>query len=199
MESKNQHLRSRWMSTFLYLKNMIRDKNIASITPTSHAGVKRVCERIDFSKPNVIVEYGPATGVFTYYLLERLSSDSRLILIERNQEFVRILKDRIQDERVSVYGESAEQVQEIVQNEGLEQVDYIISGIPFSFFSDALRDEIVRKTHAVLRPQGKFLPYQTFFQKDKHLYDHLVRYFSDVRDEIFIYNVPPMRIYEAVK
>lgn len=187
------------MSTFLYLKNMMKDKNIASITPTSNVGVKRVCSRIDFAKPAVIVEYGPATGVFTHYLLERLTADSNLVLIERNKEFADILKKTIDDERVSIYCDSAENVAEIVRGEQLEQVDYVLSGIPFSFFTDELRDEIVKQTHAVLRPQGKFLPYQTFFQKDKHLYDHLTRYFSEVKDEIYIYNVPPMRIYEAIK
>ena len=32
------------MSTITYLKNFIKDKNVASITPTSPFGVRKVCE-----------------------------------------------------------------------------------------------------------------------------------------------------------
>lgn len=52
------------MDTITYLKNFVRDRNVASITPTSAIGVKKVCSKIDFHKPSVIVEYGPGTGVF---------------------------------------------------------------------------------------------------------------------------------------
>lgn len=113
--------------------------------------------------------------------------------------FVRVLRKTFHDPRVRIYGDSAENVKDILAREGEPEADYILSGIPFSFFSDALRDRIVSRTHDVLRPGGKFLPYQTFFQKNEHLLDYLTRYFSEVRDEFFFYNVPPMRIYEAVK
>ncbi len=69
------------MDTIVYLKNMFRDKQVASFTPTSIFGIKKVCDKIDFNKRNVIVEYGPGTGVFTRYLLDNLTPDSKLILI----------------------------------------------------------------------------------------------------------------------
>ncbi len=60
------------MSAFVYLKNVITDKHIASIMPTSASGVQKVCSKIDFSKDNLFVEYGPATGVFTSYILKKI-------------------------------------------------------------------------------------------------------------------------------
>lgn len=72
------------MSTLAYLRAVLRDIHVASITPTSSVGVKFICQEIDFGKRNVIVEYGPGMGV----LLPRVSHDSKIILIEKNPDFV---------------------------------------------------------------------------------------------------------------
>jgi phosphatidylethanolamine/phosphatidyl-N-methylethanolamine N-methyltransferase len=187
------------LSTLIYLRNVMKDKNIASITPTSSFGVKKVCSKIDFSKDNIIVEYGPAAGVFSKYLLKHLTADSKLLLIERNANFAALLQQQIKDPRVIISHDDAENVQKILQQHSIPEVDYVISGIPFSFFTMELRDDIVRQTHGVLCREGKFLPYQTFFQKDAHLKVHMEKYFPQVQDEFFILNAPPMRLYEAVK
>ena len=83
------------MKTFIYLKNLVTDRYVASVTPTSRFGVDKVCNKIDFSKSDVIVEYGPGTGVFTTVLLKNMPKDSKLIAIERNQNFCRYLKKHI--------------------------------------------------------------------------------------------------------
>ena len=186
------------MSTIQYIKNIIRDPKIASITPTSKYGVQKVCSKMDLSKRVVIVEYGPATGVFTNYLLERITNDSVIIAIELNENFARYLQDNVFDERLKIHHDSAENVEEIVSKYS-EGADYVISGIPFSLMPQELRRSIVQKTNSILKDGGKFLPYQTFYQKDQHLKSHLVDHFSNVDDSYFFRNLPPMRLYEAIK
>ncbi|WP_052476302.1 class I SAM-dependent methyltransferase [Cohnella kolymensis] len=187
------------MAHFVYLRNVIKDKHIASIMPTSASGVRKVCSKIDFSKDNVYVEYGPATGIFTNYILQNMTPGSNVILIERNPNFVDVLRQTFSDDRVHIYHDSAEKVADIVLRVSADGADYVLSGIPFSFFNDQMRNEIVRQTYGILREGGKFLPYQTFYQKDRHLYNHIRNIFDTVNDEYFLWNVPPMRIYEAVK
>lgn len=188
------------MSSILYIKNLLKDRQVASIAPTSRFGVRKVCAKIDFAKRNVIVEYGPATGVFSTYMLSQLTPDSELILIERNSNFAGFLKQLFNDARVSVYCESAESVSDIVRDRlGEAKADYILSGVPFSFCSDTVRNRIVTESHKVLHKDGKFLPYQTFFQKNDHLKNHLDQHFPAVSTEYCFLNTPPLRIYEAVK
>lgn len=187
------------MDTIVYLKSMLRDKQVASFTPTSIFGIKKVCDKIDFSKRNVIIEYGPGTGVFTRYLLDNLTPNSKLILIERNTDFINILENSFRDPRLVIYHESAENVVELLARSQEPQADYIISGIPFSFLPHELRNTIVKKSYHCLRPKGKFLAYQTFFQMDKYLKDYLNIYFSKVHTEFCVRNAPPMRLFEAVK
>ncbi len=186
------------MSTKEYIKNFIKDPNIASVTPTSKQGVKEVCSKMSFENRVVIIEYGPATGVFTNYLLEQMSSDSVIITIELNENFVDYLKNNVQDERIHIHHASAERVHDIMEGYG-EQADYILSGIPFTLMNNEVRRNIVKQTHSVLKQGGKFLPYQTFFQRDGHLKDHLHEHFSSVQDRYVFRNIPPMRVYEAIK
>lgn len=187
------------MSTLSYVKNFLSDKYIASITPTSDFGVKKVCGKIDFSRCKVVVEYGPGTGVFTKYLLEKMGADSQLIMIERNTNFVSHIRSRFRDPRALVVNGCASNILDILSELGKPFADYVISGIPFSFLTDHMKDRILRNSYAALRPGGEFLAYQTFYQSNNHLKSHLDRIFPFVRVEYEMLNLPPLRIYEARK
>lgn len=182
------------MSTYSYLKNFIKDKNVASVTPSSRILVRHVCRKIDFKKDNIIIEYGPGTGVFSKYFLKNLTKDSKLILFETNKNFIKKLK-RIKDQRLEIYNESVEKVVEIL-GEGIKgKVDYIVSGIPFSFLDKEAKDFILKQSSNLLHQGGKFLAYQT----SGHLKDPLRNVFGNLNTEFEIMNIPPMLVYEAVK
>jgi phospholipid N-methyltransferase len=187
------------MGTIKYVKYFLRDKNVASITPTSPFGVKRVCKKIDFSKAKLIVEYGPGTGVFSKFLLKNMHPCAQLVLIERNPGMFKALKKTFTQKRVHLYNDSAENIGNLVDGQWSSKPDYIISGIPFSYLPNDIRQDIVRQTHLVLADNGKFLAYQTFCQKDDHLFVHLKQFFCHVTSEFEFLNIPPMRIYEAIK
>ncbi len=182
------------MSTIAYLKNFIKDRNVASVTPSSPVCVRHVCKKINFKKTNIIVEYGPGMGVFTKYLLKHLNADSRIIAIELNPNFARKLKE-IKDKRLIVYNDSVEHVAGLVQKSGIQEVDYILSGIPFSFLSDEIRLNVLEQTKILLRNGGKFLAYQT----SGHLKQPIKTVFKNLHTEFELLNVPPMIIYETVK
>jgi len=181
-------------STITYLKNFIKDKDVASITPSSKFCIRKVCDHIDFKRDNVIIEYGAGTGVFTRYLLQRLSKNSRLIVFETNPEFFKKLR-KIDDPRLQMYNESVEHVIDLIGESLRGEIDYIISGIPFSFLDDRTKLSILKQSLEVLKEGGKFLAYQT----SGHLKTPLKKVFGDVSTKLEFLNVPPMMIYEAVK
>jgi phospholipid N-methyltransferase len=183
------------MSTIVYLKNFIKDKNVASITPTSHFGVRKVCEHIDFKKRNIIIEYGPGSGVFSKYMLKKMSKDSRLILIELNKNFVAILQNKLRDARVHIFNDSAENVLNVLEAVEEPGADYIISGIPFSFINPQTKNRILFNTYVALKSGGKFLAYQ----HSNHLKNFLKHHFDAVRSQYEIRNIPPLCITEALK
>jgi phospholipid N-methyltransferase len=187
------------MSTLSYVKNFISDKYIASITPTSDFGVRKVCSKIDFSRSGLVVEFGPGTGVFTKYLLQKMGADSLLVMIERNANFAKELRGRFRDPRAVVVNGCASDILDTLAGIGKPAADYVISGIPFSFLTDNKKDRILRNSFAALHHGGKFLAYQTFYQSNNHLKYHLEQIFPLVQVEYEMLNIPPLRIYEARK
>ena len=185
------------MSTLTYIKNLVRDYRIASVTPTSSFGVRWICDRVDFDASRVIVEFGPGTGVITEVLLERMRPDARLILVELNESFVRILREKFKDPRVSIHQADARNVRQILEAENLDSIDCLITGIPFSYLPDEVRGRIVSETARQMRDGGCFLAYQTIWQQDRHLLDHLARNFEHTVGTIELRNAPPLRLYMA--
>ena len=184
--------------TLSYIKNFIQDRDVAAIAPSSSFLVQRVCKWIDFDEPAVIVEYGPGNGVFSEYILDHMTSDSTLILVESNPDFVEMLEEMTADDpRAVVVQDRAENVKDILSDQGIdEEVDYIVSGIPFSFLDDEMRQDLLNRTWDVLADDGKFLVYQNY----NHLEDPLREHFSEVTKEREFRNIPPtMRDYEACK
>ncbi len=178
----------------LFAKNFIRyPAMLGSLIPSSRILVERLLSRVDWKRAHVIVEYGPGIGTFTEAILERLPADGKLIAIETNRDFVDYLQQELQDPRLHVECGSAADVRDILQRRGLDRVDYVISGIPFSVMPDELRQAILASTHEVLKPDGAFLVYQF---SNKVLRD-LERTFGEVERGFVFRNVLPAHWYDC--
>lgn len=183
------------MSKIDFLKTFIKDRDVASITPSSLHCVKKVCTNIDFKKDFVLVEYGPGDGVFSRYILEQMSPNSKLILIELNKDFYNHLNATIKDPRVEVYNIRAGDVEEVMSPELIGQVDYVLSGIPFSFLEKSRKRIVLMATKNILKEGGLFLAYQT----SGHLKKPVMEVFGNLETEREMLNLPPYLIYRVVK
>jgi phospholipid N-methyltransferase len=172
----------------------MKDPNVASVVPTSKFGVRRICGHVDPSADRVVVEYGPGTGVITRELLARLSPGSRLIVIEQNKELAKILGE-IDDPRLRVFHDDAANVREILQIADEAHVDYVISGIPFSFLTPDERRNLVQVTHDLLSPDGHFIVYQA---KDM-MKSYIRAAFLHIETDFEPLNFPPLFIFDATK
>jgi len=185
------------LETLTYLKTLITDRDVASVTPSSRFAVRRVCSPIDFSRARLVVEYGPGLGVFTEYLLERMPEGAKLIAFEKNKKFADELKTALPEPALEVHHESAERLLDFV---GPGTVDYIVSGIPFSMIPPVERQKILADTARALKPDGRFLTYQVFpppASLDNFLRKPLEEHFDLVSKHYEFRNIPPLRIYES--
>jgi len=143
---------------------------------------------------DIVVEYGPGDGVVTKAILKHLAPQGKLVVIESNPEFVKILR-RIDDQRLHIIeGE----VQDVITRETwhIKEVDLILSSIPFSFLTPRKRDEVIAKTHALLQPRGSaivFHQYSTLTKKS------LGKYFNTVSVSFEPRNIFPCFILFAKK
>lgn len=180
------------MGTVSYIKNFLKDPRVASITPTSKYTIDKVCKLMDFDSDIRVMEYGPGDGVFTRVLLDKITPGSQITAIETNAEFAGKLLE-LKDNRLIVKNTSVEFLEEIAEELEWNEVDYIISGIPFSFLEGEMKHAILKKSAALLKQDGLFLAYQT----SSHLKPFLKNYFNNVSTEMEYRNIPPMCIYKA--
>lgn len=183
-------------NTLVYLKNFLEDRDVASVMPSSPLLVQRLLQKMDLGGPCVVVEYGPAAGVFSRALLHAMGPEGRLILIETNADFVRRLREQFgQDPRVDIFQQPAQEVKRLMAQAGEERADYVLSGIPFSFLSEEESHALIAATREALHPGGAFLVYQ---HRD-HMSTLLPQHFAQVEEDYELLNVPPMHTYVATR
>jgi phospholipid N-methyltransferase len=172
-----------------YIREFIRDKKVATIAPSSQRTISRVCRNIDFSKDLTLVEYGPGTGCITKEILSKMSTQSTLTVFETNAAFVSRLK-QLDDPRLLVIHDDASNAPQVLKQ---KSVDYVISGIPFSFIDPASQELLIHRTRALLGKEGTFLAYQASPKLRKRLSMH----FQQVRTRFQPLNLPPLWVFEA--
>jgi phospholipid N-methyltransferase len=103
-----------------------------------------------------ILEVGPGTGAVTSRIIHDLRPEDRLILVERNEEFVLRLRERFAATpdfekgrgRISLVHASVEELPE------QEKYELIVSGLPLNNFSVDLVTAILAKLVRLLTPGG---------------------------------------------
>jgi phospholipid N-methyltransferase len=178
------------MSALFFKRFLQRPFQIASITPSSKALVKRVARKMDFSEPRVIAEYGPGEGVHSREIARRMPSGSQLLLFELDAHFSRDLRRQFADDpRVHVVNGDAASLPEELERRGIPHCDYILSGIPFSILEIKKKRALLAKTYEALADGGSFIIYQVTNELRQH-----AKLFDRAESEYFLQNLPPMFI-----
>jgi phospholipid N-methyltransferase len=104
-----------------------------------------------------IVEFGPGTGVFTEVIARKLKPGAKFFAIEISEEFVKACAKRCPG--VKVFHDSAGNVRKYMDQVGVQQLDCILSGLPFALFEDALQDDLLNAAYNALKPGGVFVTF----------------------------------------
>jgi len=167
---------------------------IGSVTPSSRFLEQRLMKSADIGSARSIVELGPGTGGTTRAILRAMSPQARLLSIEINPHFYRLIAN-IEDRRLITHLGNATDLEEILARYSLDAPDAIISGIPFSTMSRNTGSEILAAISAQLAPNGRFVAYQA-----SERVSHLCQPFLGAgRTEFEFLNLPPMRVYRWEK
>jgi phospholipid N-methyltransferase len=177
----------------MYIKSFFKDRKVGALTPTSDSCIKKVIDKMQFEGARTIIEFGSGTGEFTRQFLEQGNAQTKIIAFETYAPFAAMLR-AIDDPRLKVYENSAEDVDEVLLAEGIDQVDYIVSGIPFTLLTEKTRMNIIKKSANLLSTNGSFIAYQySPFVIRKYLKAN----FEDISIDFTWRNLPPMFVMEA--
>jgi len=103
-----------------------------------------------------ILEVGPGTGAVTVQIIESMRPQDRLVLVERNDEFVTHLRERLSKIPAAQFaGDRISLVHSPIEDlPNDEPFDVIVSGLPLNNFAvDSVR-QILSKLSALLAPGG---------------------------------------------
>ena len=179
----------------ILINEFIKDRSVGAIMATSDFVTKKMLNKIDFHNAKVIVEYGSGKGVITKHLLSQMREDATLFIFETNEQFIEDLS-KINDKRLIIINSDAEKALISLKNEHqTEEVDYIISTIPFTFMDRRKRRRIIFRSYTLLKEKGKFITYQYSW-----IIYHLIKSrFSTSSIKVKLFNIPPVFIIEGIK
>lgn len=178
--------------SIMWLKFLIEyfksPRTVGAVAPSSEKLAERMSSDIDYEKAKCIVEYGPGTGVFTEKLVEKVKKHTLLILIEYNEEFCNQLEEKYKDyDNVVIINDSAENIDKHLKKYNIDEVDYVVSGLPFASLPKSMSNMILNKTKEILKKNGLFITFQyTLLKKG-----YIGSYFKDISFERVVLNIPP--------
>ncbi len=179
------------MTTLQFLKESIRNfqtfKTTGAVAPSSRYLMRGMLQPIDFAKAKVIVELGAGNGIFTHEILRRMRPDAVLLCFEIHPKFCELLRGNIHDKRFMLIEDSAEYLDLYLQRNGLTEVDYVVSAIPFVALPESLAQEIVGRCFRKLKKGGLFIQFH-YSAHIRHFYKQI---FGSVKIRFVPLNFPP--------
>jgi phospholipid N-methyltransferase len=144
--------------TWTFLRAFLaKPRQVGAILPSSSRLAQCMADGVAWPQARAVVEWGPGTGVLTREIVRRASPGTRILAIEIQHQFATRLRQRFP--QVTVCHDSVASTAAICQREGLEQVDAILSGLPWAVFPAADQAEYLAAARTVLRPGGQFVTF----------------------------------------
>src|SRR3982751_3959297 len=147
------------MSDFsLFLGKFLRHgTKIASLAPSSRWLSRATVRNVDWARARVLVELGAGTGPITRVLAERAHPDCKVIVLERDPDFSRLLRARFEGRpNLDVVEGDCRDLAAILADRGIRQADFILSGLPVPSFPKDLQRDLFRVVARVLAPEGTY-------------------------------------------
>ncbi len=183
------------MDISYFMKQYIRNpRTVGAIAPSSQKLAYKMVEDINFFEASCIIEYGPGTGVFTEKILNNKKASTVFIAIEYNADFYKLLKDKFKDEtNFILINDSAENLKKYLNKYNVDNVDYVVSGLPFASLPDAMSRKILSITKDILKGKGEFITFQYSLFKMKLFR----KYFGRINIKKVLLNLPPAYVLKC--
>lgn len=136
-----------------FFRVALSDFNVGALAASSRYLIREALRSQDGKHLKKVIEYGPGNGVMTKALLKRLPPDGQLIVIESNRDFVGLLRE-IGDPRLRIIHGEIQNIIPTLQREGLQDIDLIVSSIPFSWLNQEARKQVIADSVTLLAKGG---------------------------------------------
>lgn len=137
-----------------FLRGLVNDpKGVSAPTPSSPVLARAIAAEVDISRPGLVIELGPGTGVVTEALLEKGVAADRLIAIEQEPSFVQLMRRRFP--QLKICHNDALLFEDCIGAD--TDIAAIVSGLPLLNFPLPIRQSLLRRALASQGRGGSFI------------------------------------------
>jgi phosphatidylethanolamine/phosphatidyl-N-methylethanolamine N-methyltransferase len=167
-----------------------RPLSIGAVTPSGKILARTMARYVDPNSSGPVVELGPGTGPVTEALVEAGVDPSRLVLVEFNPTFCRILRSRY-PEATLVQGD-AYGMRRLLEALLLQPAAAVVSGLPLVTKPIKMRLRLIRDAFDLMLPGAPFV--QFTYSVASPLPKRLGGFSAEASERIWM-NLPPARVW----
>jgi phosphatidylethanolamine/phosphatidyl-N-methylethanolamine N-methyltransferase len=167
-----------------------RPLSIGAVTPSSKMLARAMARYVDPHSDGPVVELGPGTGPVTAALVEAGVDPSRLVLVEFNPAFCRILRTRYPSATL-VQGD-AYSMRRLLETLLLQPAAAVVSGLPLVTKPMRQRLRLIRDAFDLMLPGAPFV--QFTYSVASPLPRRLSGFSVEASERIWM-NIPPARVW----
>jgi phosphatidylethanolamine/phosphatidyl-N-methylethanolamine N-methyltransferase len=167
-----------------------RPLSIGAVTPSGKLLARTMARYVDPNSSGPVVELGPGTGPVTEALVESGVEPSRLVLVEFNPSFCRILRSRY-PEATLVQGD-AYGMRRLLETLLLQPAAAVVSGLPLITKPIKMRMRLLRDAFDLMLPGAPFV--QFTYSVASPLPKRLGGFTGEASERIWM-NLPPARVW----
>jgi phosphatidylethanolamine/phosphatidyl-N-methylethanolamine N-methyltransferase len=166
LEKKIEHrirLLERWggirfLDELAFIRSwMEKPISMGAVAPSGKMLARAMARHVDPDAPGPVIELGPGTGAVTKALVERGIDPSRLVLVEFNPTFCRMLRTRYPDATV-IQGD-AYRIQHLLGDMLREPAAAVVSGLPLQTKPFKQRMQLVDEAFKLMAPDAPFVQF----------------------------------------
>ncbi len=167
-----------------------RPLSTGAVTPSGKILARTMARYVDPRSTGPVVELGPGTGPVTDALVEVGVDPSRLVLVESNPAFCRILRSRY-PQATLVQGD-AYSMRRLLDTLLLQPAAAVVSGLPLITKPITLRLRLIRDSFDLMVPGAPFV--QFTYSVAAPLPKRLGGFSVEASERIWM-NIPPARVW----
>src|SRR6202163_3837461 len=167
-----------------------RPLSIGAVTPSGKNLARTMARYVDPNSSGPVVELGPGTGPVTEALVEAGVDPARLVLVEFNPAFCRLLQKRYPDATL-VQGD-AYSLRRLLETLLIQPAAAVVSGLPLVTKPIKMRLRLIRDALDLMVPGAPFV--QFTYSVAAPLPRRLGGFTAEASERIWM-NIPPARVW----
>lgn len=161
-----------------------------AVTPSGRMLARTMASYVDPRVPGPVIELGPGTGPVTAALVRRGVAQDRLVLVEYNPDFCKLLKRRFP--KATIVQGDAYDIRESLEGVVDEPAAATVSSLPLFTKPTEMRLKLLAEAHDLMHPGAPFI--QFTYAMVPPIPARSGRYTASGSNRVWL-NLPPARVW----